>query len=41
MLNYGPWASHQCFNYERYNSDLKGIRTNGKSGLEERLLQEC
>lgn len=39
MLNYGPWASHQCFNYERYNSDLKGIKTNGKKGLERTLVK--
>lgn len=39
MLNYGPWASHQCFNYERYNADLKGIRTNGRTGLERTLVK--
>lgn len=39
MLNYGPWASHQCFNYERYNADFKGIRTNGRKGLERTLVK--
>lgn len=39
MINYGPWASHQCFNYERYNADLKGIRTNGRKGLERTIVK--
>lgn len=39
MFNYGPWSSHQCFNYERYNADFKGIRTNGRKGLERTLVK--
>lgn len=31
MLDFGPFHSHHAFNYERYNSDLKSIKTNRKN----------
>ncbi|KAI7897806.1 uncharacterized protein BX663DRAFT_556362 [Cokeromyces recurvatus] len=33
LLDYGPAMSHWLFNFERYNSDLKGYNTNNKGCL--------
>jgi hypothetical protein len=40
MINYGPMSTHTAFNFERYNQDLKGIRTNHKGSIETTIAKK-
>lgn len=34
MLDFGPWHSHHAFGYDRFNMDLKCVKTNHKGSIE-------
>ena len=40
MLDYGPFHSHHAFGFERFNMDLKNIRTNHKGSIETTMAKK-
>jgi hypothetical protein len=40
MYDYGPWHSHHAFGFERFNMDLKSVKTNHKGSIETTIAQK-
>lgn len=40
LLDYGPGPSSWIFNFERYNCDIKGIKTNHKGAVEKTFMKK-